>query len=137
MNGHRRRSRVLRDNHKAAEAMPRLMSLINQGCGMCTTETDQHSLPCSCPCHAPGTLDMPLPKRPVQNSRCESVPAPDDRVPLSGEMLERMQFFLAASKLANSPEFLGLVAMSLCAYVDTETWQQAVCDAMETLEAKA
>ena len=80
-------------------------------------------------------MPVTLPKRPVQNSRHESVPRPEDPVQMSPQCCRRLKGLFAAADVAdNHPDFNGLVLLSLACYVDDKTWNQALNDAVETLK---
>ena len=75
-------------------------------------------------------------RKPVTNSNM--VPAATERFEMpTAESTERLKRFLGASKLANHADFAGLVLLSLCCYVDDSTWNEALCDAVESLEEQA
>lgn len=53
------------------------------------------------------------------------MPTPDSQ--------RRLQKFIEASQACQSPEFNGLLLMSLMCYVTDDIWQESIDDALRTL----
>jgi hypothetical protein len=53
------------------------------------------------------------------------MPTPDSQ--------RRLTKFLEAARASGSSEFNGLMLMSLMCYVDDQTWQESIDDALRTL----